>query len=161
MANSTLVDFLKDILGLNAVTAKLFDWGMDLSGKPDDNTINKMFIQEVEGSDVSKFRQAYVKNGNNFNLLLNGKYLMNSNSIGEISLTIGSQLNAQTAKYEFTKLDLNMSIAGILSVEVTDLYLKSTLSHNSYPNIDSRINSEVKNLQSSNFESYFSSKVSA
>ena len=86
---------------------------------------------------------------------------MNSNSIGEISLTISSQLNAQTAKYEFTKLDLNMSIAGILSVEVTDLYLKSTLSHNSYPNIDSRINSEVKNLQSSNFESYFSSKVSA
>ncbi len=161
MTNTTLIDFLKDILGLNAVTAKLFDWGMDLSGKPNDNTINKMFIQEVKGSDVSKFRQAYVKNGNNFNLLLNGKYLMDSNSIGEISVTIGTQLNTTTQKYEFTKLDLNMSVASILSVEVSDLYLKSTLSHNSYPNIDSRINSEVKNLQSSNFESYFSSNVNA
>jgi len=149
--NSTdgMVEFINSILGLNGFMESTIRSAFNNPTPPDDYSPEKMFY-----NDVANNKRSYVYSNNRYNLLFNGKYLLNNSSIGDLSVDIGTSVIS--GNEYLSNLNFTMN-ASIVNIKLNNTKLVDYISHASYPTMDTDIGNELTQLKKgrTSFENYF------
>ena len=87
--------------------------------------------------------------------MLNGKYLAQNTSLGDMSADISTTTRSDGNVY-LSKLDFTLNASSVL-INLENMTLVDNLSHSSYPSINATLNNDIIQLEkgTAGFESYF------
>ncbi len=149
-----MVDFMNTVIGLSNTMEWVIETAFKNPTTPNDYSPEKMFY-----NDVANNKRSYVYNGR-YNLLFNGKYLLNNTAIGDLSVDIGTEVMGDGNDY-LASLNFTMN-ASIVNIKLSDTRLIDYISHSSYPTINADIGNELAQLKNgtTSFEAYFNALAS-